>query len=59
MKPSRECPQTFQGMLPNILGNVATNFKECPEIFRGMLPNILGISVLFKKMKKQSQSMIS
>ena len=37
---SGECPQTFQGIPPN-------------------MPNILGISVLFKKMKTQSQSKIS
>ena len=37
-----ECRQTFQGMLPNILGNVAKHFGECPQTFRGMLLNIPG-----------------
>ena len=37
---SRECRQTFQGMLLNIPGNVLKNSGECPETFRGMSPNI-------------------
>ena len=42
-------PQTFQGMLPNILGNVpkhsgnvAKYSGECPQTFQGMSPNIPG-----------------
>ena len=51
-KHSRECPSTFQGMSPDIpgnvgkhSGNVAKHSKECPETFQGMLamlPNIPG-----------------
>ena len=33
---SRECCSTFQGMLPNIPGNVAEHSGECCEIFRGV-----------------------
>ena len=46
---SKECPQTFQGMLPNILGNVVKHsgescqtFWECPQMSWGMSSNILG-----------------
>ena len=44
---SRECPQTFQGMspnilgnVPNILGNVLKHCGECRQTFRGISPNI-------------------
>ena len=39
---SRECPETFQGMPPNILGNLLKHSKECRQILWGMLPNIPG-----------------
>ena len=49
---SGECYQAFQGMSPDIpgnvgkhSGNVAKHSKECPETFQGMLamlPNIPG-----------------
>ena len=35
LKHSRECPQTFLGILPNFLG-------ECPQTFWGMSSNITG-----------------
>ena len=39
---SEECRQTFQGMLPKILGNVLKHSKECRQTFRGMSLNIPG-----------------
>ena len=39
-KHTGEYPQTFQGMLPNILRNVVKYPGECPQTFQGMLPNI-------------------
>ena len=41
-KHSGECPQTFQGMSPNIPRNVAKHSGECSQTFRGMSPNIPG-----------------
>ena len=35
----------FQGMSPNILGNVAKNSGECPQSFQGISLNILGMSL--------------
>ena len=54
-KHSRECHQTFQGMLPNIPRNIANHsgnvvkhsgecpqiFKDCCQIFWEMWPDIL------------------
>ena len=39
---SRECPQTFRGMSPNIPGNFTKHSRECQEIFWGMSPNNSG-----------------
>ena len=39
---SGEYRQTFQGMSPNIPGNVAKHSDECPQTFRKMSPNIPG-----------------
>ena len=39
---SGECHQTFRGMSPNILGNVAKYSGECRKTFRGMSSNIPG-----------------
>ena len=39
---SGECRQTFRGMLPNILWNVAKHSGECPQIFRGMFETFWG-----------------
>ena len=33
---SGECPQTFQGILPNILGNVAKHSREYCQASQGM-----------------------
>ena len=33
---SGECPQTFQGIPPNILGNVAKHSRECCQASQGM-----------------------
>ena len=33
---SGDCHQTFQGMSPNIPGNVLKHSGECPQTFRGM-----------------------
>ena len=37
---SGECPQTFQGISPNILGIVAKHSGKCSQTFRGMSSNI-------------------
>ena len=39
---SRECRQTFRGMLLNIPGNIVKHSGECSQKFRGMSPNIPG-----------------
>ena len=41
---SRECPQTYRVLSPNIPGNVTKYSGECRQIFRGISPNIPGMS---------------
>ena len=41
---SGECRQTFQGMSPNIPGNVAKHSEECRQIFRKCRQTFRGMS---------------